>query len=460
MMLLLFLSGYFYLERMTQMDSAFASLRIINEGRFIAPHYRYPVILTQIFPILFSSLNLPIKWVLFSYSMNFYVLYTLCFIASAFWFKQTTTALAIPLLLVFISRELFYIQTELLEGLVFAITFLSYLRAEKHNRLSHGIGWLSAIFAVLLHPISNVLIVFTLCYHFATSKKPISQSVIVIGIMALVWFVVKASLLPDNEYEQSFYREASHLGNKLLLINGSYFAQFFLSRMSTLFLPIILVFFMSMILLVFHKSWLVFLLVLVSIVGYFVGMSLVIKGDSNAMMERSYLGIGFIMSLVFVDELHKFFSSKQPLSWVLVVLVVIGLGFNNIIDARVLPQKHLTQSLDLATRLQQNPGSKFYTLRNNIPFANEYVMWPIACEQLLLSGIYFPQNPKSIYLLENEQSISEIGFDTLNQNITLLAPFFFRIPNTFFNPYYYPFSPEKYQYLQPFKEFYNEQSSN
>lgn len=453
MMLLLFLSGYFYLEKMTQMDSAFVTIALVNEGGFVIPHYRFPIVLTQVLPVALIWLSAPLKWVVFFYSVNFYVLYALCYVVAVFKYKQPGIALLIPLVCVMNSAEVFFIQTEILHGSVFAVLFLAWLEFQAEGKMTKAdqfTGLFYAITAILFHPIVNVLLFFMLGYTVLKNNKRMGSFHYTLASIALLWLVVKAYFLPDNGYEDQFYSQQKTAVETLLSPLQSYTLQWYIKHSTGLYLLTNILFLVVVLVNSYLKRWLLLSLLVLSATGYLLLMSVMFKGDSDIMMERIFLGLALIIGLALVDSLVRI---RLPIwSKAFMLTAVFAVGFSNILMAASHQTEHLNISKELAQRLQQYKGHKFYTTRADIPYANEYVMWPLACEQLMVSSIFYPKEVKTIYLFaDTREAELTLGEKDMNNHKILIANFYLKIDDNIFNKTYFTLPPEPYQYIQPYQ---------
>ncbi|MES2779139.1 MAG: hypothetical protein V4651_04490 [Bacteroidota bacterium] len=453
MMLLLFLSGYFYLEKMTQMDSAFVTIAVVNKAGFVIPHYRFPIVFTQVLPVVLIWLSAPLKWVVFSYSVNFYLLYALCYGIAVFKYKQPSIALLIPLVCAMNSGEVFFIQTEILHGLVFAVLFLAWLEYHAQNTMTRPdqlTGIFFAITAMLFHPIVNVLLFFILVYHVIKNKKRFTTFHYTIAFIAFAWLLVKAYFLPDNGYEDQFYSQQKTVLETLSSPMKSYVIVWYMRHATGLYLLTNILFLLAILVNSYLKRWMLLTVLLLSSVGYVLLMSVLFKGDSNIMMERIFLGLALIIGLAAIDCLG---SIRLPQwSGTSLLIVIFGIGFANILMAAPRQIRHLNISKELAQKLQQHQGHKFYTTIADVPYANEYVMWPLASEQLIVSSIFYPDAVKTIYLFTNQdEAKSVLSEKDMHDHKILVASFYLKIEDSVFNKKYFTLLPEPYQYIQPYQ---------
>ena len=81
-------AGYWYLERTLWTDPAFIVFEVMLEGKPIISEYRYGAFITQVWPLAGYALDLPLRAILWLYSVSFYVFYTGVLLLLGFRWKQ------------------------------------------------------------------------------------------------------------------------------------------------------------------------------------------------------------------------------------------------------------------------------------------------------------------------------------------------------------------------------------
>jgi hypothetical protein len=229
----------------------------------------------------------------------------------------------------------------------------------------------------------------------------------------------------------------------------SYTIQWYLRNGKRLYLLTNVLFLMVVFINIYLKRWRILTVVLGSALGYFMLMAVLFKGDSNIMMERLFLGLALIVGIAAIDCLD--IIKMRQWTKVLLLITIFGLGFSNILKAASRQTRHLNLSKELAQKLQQHNGHKFYTTTEDVPYAHEYVMWPLACEQLMVSAIFFPESVKTIYLFENHEIAAAELAEGMDEHTILAVSFYLKMADNVFNTHYFMLPPEPYQYIQPYQ---------
>lgn len=455
MLLLLLFSILFYRERMLHTDNAYSTFLLVNTASFNLPHYRYPLILTQLLPLLAVKLQWSLKTIIALYSANFYVLYYGCFLIALYAYKNILASWAILLSLLVCTSEIFFLQTEILHGIVFGITFYAWLHYHLTNEnkitiIHYGVGALLFLIAVTFHPLSALFLLFLMLWTALDVKqqnKNITIPLIVFGLTILV-IVIKSILTPANSYEGSFYPSSSSLWSNIIHIIDSYVLKFFVKRLNSLYLLPSIMLIVSLIWYAYNKMKLHFGLLMLSALGYILFVSIFFKGDSTIMTERIFLVYGAIVSVGFVTALIDFsknyLNKTTPNLITLLLVASISAGIIKILEAQRTYNLRLELVKAQAMQAQSKNGTKFYAYTSdfNFPFA----MWANACEQLLYSGMYFPDKVKTIYLF-NDESDAQKQIAQMDENSFLLVPFYLQLPDTFLNQKYFKLKSNNYHYL-------------
>ena len=88
MLVLLAGAAYWYLERTLWTDPAFIAFEVMLEQKPIISEYRYGAFITQIWPLAGYSVGLPLRAILWLYSVSFYVFYTVVLLLVGYRWKQ------------------------------------------------------------------------------------------------------------------------------------------------------------------------------------------------------------------------------------------------------------------------------------------------------------------------------------------------------------------------------------
>lgn len=450
MLVLLFFSLYFCNERMLHTDNAFCTFLLLNTEDFVFSHNRYPLVITQLLPLLAIKLNLSVQAIVAAYSANFYVLYYACFLLCLYVFKNVRAALVIVFGLLVATKEIFFLQTEICHGLVFVCLFYAwnnYLPEQPFGTVKKGLYYLlgAVIFmvAVTFHPFAALFLIVIIGWDIIERKNYKDLFSYGVVFTVLIMSLLKAKLTPPDSYEGSFYKQTDTLFDTLLHLPASYTLRFFLARIVDVYAIPTAMLMAGLVWLVFKtKQYLLAGYITLATVGYLLLVAVVFKGDSDLMMERIFLVFGFMASLVFVHFVFKVLEQNQPTPYRLTMLLaVVGCltgGSLFILKAATRYKTRLAIVSNQSALLQQQSGSKFYS--TNDKFTYPYSFWANSCEQLLYSAIHYPSNLKTLYIFNDEAEITAVLDSNKNEHVFLLAPFWLKLDDAFLNKKYFNLS--------------------
>ncbi|MBL7712453.1 MAG: hypothetical protein JNL13_08320 [Chitinophagaceae bacterium] len=177
---LLVFSGYFYIERMLFSDAAHIFTTIVNTKSLSIIEHRLGSFITQMFPLLGVWLKLPLKALLFVYSVSFNIFFLVTGLV-LYRLRQYGFVVLLGLYLTACATETFY---------------------WSNNEVHQGISWMLLAFGYLFHSIEtgkNKLrkwIPFTLLIFLALFSHPL---VIIVTAYLFVFFLLdQAVLRPDR----------------------------------------------------------------------------------------------------------------------------------------------------------------------------------------------------------------------------------------------------------------------
>lgn len=167
------LAWEYFLERICYQDTAAYTVELIKKQSFAIVHDRYGASLSQIIPVILLHFKAPLKAVMIGYSVNFILLYFLCF-----WFclsicRHRSAAYAICLLLVFTVKLTFYWPvTELLQGMIYCVVFFAWWNSKKERIVivHYAVGFLLGMLALNTHSLTCVVLVLVIAYDFLDQR--------------------------------------------------------------------------------------------------------------------------------------------------------------------------------------------------------------------------------------------------------------------------------------------------
>jgi hypothetical protein len=241
---LLFFGVYFYMERCIMIDTSFYIFYMLKDNIFQIQHHRIFAVFTQLLPMLLFNLDVSVKYIMLSYSINTVLVWIVFAFLSAWIWRDYKSAVAIlisPFL--FNSKEFFWMVSEaqFLPAIwIFVAAYMLNVNFNERIILKALFLIVLLLLAITVHPLS----IFTLAFLilFLLIKGYYKKNLLLFISATVLVFVIKAVLMPASPYDQSAMTRIAnfqyvapnywyHAPNKILLSNLS--SQFY-------FIPIML----------------------------------------------------------------------------------------------------------------------------------------------------------------------------------------------------------------------------
>lgn len=206
-LLMTIFSVYAYRERMLFVDPAWVSFNIINDGTFSFAEYRYGAFISQLFPLVASSLGLSLKAVLLLYSFGFYAFYLGASLFLTFKLKQYGLSILLALYFtVFVSDGYFWPNNEVHQGVVWMLLFIGmFLSAQKYAWRTHVVLVSLLALAICSHLIVSIPLLFLWLYLRTDKSFPGKRSKVylVYSALLLVLLFIRYKLSSTGWYDGS-----------------------------------------------------------------------------------------------------------------------------------------------------------------------------------------------------------------------------------------------------------------
>ncbi len=376
-------------------DTSFIAFNIINKSTLTIQEHRYGSFITQLVPCVGAKLHLPIKAILFSYTISFNVFYC---IAAYLLIRCRQYGLAVLMALfyfLFVTSSFYWPVNEINQAvawmfLFFGVTF--YLAEKQVNFIVLFVPFsILAFLTFFTHFVVIIPTTFLWLYFWLENKRwPFSKkrSFILTAVLAGV-IVLKYLFVATKSYDSDALHKVTHFSIKD--IAQSFFTPViytFLYRCILLYWPAIIVFFLGYKSLVKSKQRRPATWMLISLVGYFIIIGLTYGHlDRNFLLfhiESEWTCIGIIIATPFV---FAYLPSIKPASavWILAALFVIRLGYiANASDKFVVRNQYQERILS-QMRKEHITKAAFYT---NPEIHKKYMLeWTSGYESLFSSAM-------------------------------------------------------------------------
>mgnify|MGYP000275626164 CR=1 FL=1 len=405
---LLLFSVLFYLERACYADIAFQIFEIINSKNVAYQLDRFGTALIQIFPLAAVLLELPLKYVLLTYSVALVAQNLFFFWLLHKFFRQKEIALVLALFCVLMVTETFYWATNeikqgfsfsiLLAGIIGALPLENFKGIRKFSLMLFYL--LLIIITVFLHPLVVVAVLFVLGYTAIHAKKFFSQTALWGLCCVAIILSVKYFFLPVAPYdaEQLSLREnfVAFFPNYMSMPSFEKFLDYCINDwyLYAIILVGVIGFY------VWNRQWLKLGWLSAFSLGYLLLVNVTHPNSEKVFIECYYQALAVFVLFPFVIELLPVLPVRYIL---LIVTTIFFLRINTIYHTHHKYSKRLTHiQKTLATFM-----GKFVIPIESFPMHKEMMTWGIPYESAMLSSAQSPDSCRSFAVLRDVSKVNE-----------------------------------------------------
>lgn len=321
-------------SRVCYTDSAYQLFDLINTGIFSINDGRRSMVVSELLPLLFIKLHLPLPSVIASYSLSFVLMAYACYIVVLHVLKDERTALVMPLFFLCMCHTFLHCISETFQ-LMFAAALLyallAYRRqtASKAAAVAHALSLaLVSVFCAFIHPVAIFFLAFVWLYVWVDESFRWRWET-VFGLLVFVLAeVLKLALPAQGGRDASFLLPLPVLLSKLpdFLHFGS--LHFFKNHIFSLYyLPLLLFVWMSVWYLRRRQWWKALFYIGFNLGFLFVTLWIYFAGDGPIAMERSFLPVMLFTALPFVREVMPAWKASWHKAVVCVLLPLLAISF-------------------------------------------------------------------------------------------------------------------------------------
>jgi hypothetical protein len=413
---LLALSCVFAKERIIYTDTAcYLDIMIGNGGFYVATN-RFISLFSQVLPALGIALAIPLKWVLYMYSLNFILIPIISAVFCLLAFKDKATALAILFFYILMSRWVFYYPvSEFQMGLCFLLvyhSFLNYFFQNGQRRL-----WLFYIFSLIMtviiifsHPLSFYVFFAWLVWlllDYPACRKWLLACPAMVALISWygrdhffkAWVGYLAYDDKKKEGLQNFHQPVSHYFNSEL-------SRTFFKALTEHYFVILFLFVALIIWFLWKRKWLQALFFTGIVLSFWLLVTVSFKDwPYQHYVEHLYQPLPFFTALVFGKYIFQII--RQPRIRFVFLAVISVILFAKISDNHV----HFTQRLKWyqnyiglmhKKNIHKAALEPYYIISETPP---DY--WASKSESLLLSSLPGPDSSAIILINWNKESLNK-----------------------------------------------------
>lgn len=409
---LLVLAVVAWRERALFMDASFQAFHMLLEGRPLVYHYRFCNALSQILPVLAIHLGLPLKAVLFGYSLNVWLLWFGIWLLLHYGLRHERLAWVWLLFLTLISLDSFYfIPPELFQGVGWMLLLWAWVA--RHPHMAGWRFWLVALLLTATFTFAHSLVplVFFYCFGWFWLDRPdwrhrrmVALAALVVGVMVVheLWFTDWYDAMKKEE----FWRHARQYWPRYHELPAN--ARFLAKAVKFYYLLPALALLMSAVY-VWRRCWLK--LVWMWCFGLAFVLLLHIGSPATAYRfysEANYMPLSVVVALPFVFDGWAAFrqmAERRGMYWLWPkgALVLVALMLAVRINTLWHNHDHFVRRLDWMVDTVRHARHNWQTNRVLVPKARApmdliVMEWSVPYESVLATALIHPDSAGEVFV--------------------------------------------------------------
>ncbi|MCF8371584.1 MAG: hypothetical protein K9H64_08170 [Bacteroidales bacterium] len=440
------LSIWFFKERVLYVDSAAQLFKIVNFERINVEANRYTSALPDFLPFLFVKLGLSLRWVTMAYSFAFVLSFFILFLISEFFLRVKYAGILILLVATLSARHTFFHpSTETHLALVYCALFYSWIFGRRftlqnvHPVLYLLVSALLITICYFAHPVTVFLILFILALSLVYHKLTKDYRIYILLAFTLFIYSIKTLVTKTGDYEGHLFQNLTLFNKNLGELGSLYTFKWFTSKLWNLYLPTLFALIATNIWFIIKKKWWQLALINSFSVG-FVLISILVyyQPDSEAMLEKSFMPLSFIVFLPVLIEIGELVKRHQQNVFILLSLLVLG-NYALIIWTSKKFTIRQQKIIELVHQLDQQGKCKGLISEDDVRSLDIGPDWALSCETIILSSFDNPDKSKTLFVdTKNDATLTE------RKDLFLYAPFWSKWDQALLNQKYFRLCDEPY----------------
>ena len=376
--------------RVCYMDSAYQLFDLINSGHFTINDGRRSMVVSELLPLLFLKLHLPLSWIIAAYSASFVLMAYGCYIVVRHLLKDHGTALAMLFTFLCMNHTFLHGISETFQ-LIFAAALLYALLAYRRRSASkvaavcHAAALLAvAAFCAFIHPVAIFFLAFVWLYVWVDEGFRFRWET----VFALASFVLVEALkllLPaQGGRDASFLLPLPELLSKLPDFWHFGSLKFFKDHIFSLYYMPLLLFVWTSVWYIRRKMvWKSVLYIGFNLFFLFITFWIYFAGDGPIAMERSFLPLALFTALPFVREVLPAWKPFGHRIAVLLLTLLLALTFIRMGSGAERASVRLQQMDELLVEARQEGVRKLFVSKEDAAALGVDYSWSTGIETIL-----------------------------------------------------------------------------
>jgi len=436
----------FVFERSLYADSAYFLFNIINTETFFVGAERYASVLPQILTIAAVKMELPLKIVLYVFSISYIVFFYAIFNWVVYGLKNSFAGMIIALSIFFCTEHNYFMSIhEMTQAIVWSIALYAFMNYYyTHKSFSKWAFTTVSLLLVLLcflnHPAAVFSIVFVVVFVVIDKKIYADITPWILLLVIAIAIVSKSYFIEKDSYEGGFILSFQSIKGLIKDFPYLYSTRFFFSRFTTLFtfpfaIGVLMTYWYYK-----KKDFIKLVLLVITSLSFIVISNIIFHaGDSDMMMERIYLQLSVFLLIPFA---HDFLVENFNLKFVKIFLVVLVLiSTLRVVNRGLLYGERVEYIASLISTQKNNPQTKFLVEKESLNESLILVPWAFAIETLIYSSLESVSESKTFYLVD---SLDTFEYEKDRKSLFLAVNFWQNWDINSLNSTYFKISEQTY----------------
>jgi len=405
-LLLISLSVIYYKERILFFDNVFYLFKIINFEKFNTEAGRYGAFLSQIPVLAALKAGMSLKSLLLIYSISFILIYYVVFMLCTHVLKNVVAGFSIVFVLVLCMQQGFYHPThESHQALIYSLLFYStinYSFNKKYYLLKYSIGGLLIALCFFTYPTVLFPLLYIIAFYIIDQHKWRETGIYILVMILIMLSVFKVTYTDQSSYEGQFLSGLFNLRPGIHDFTGYYSTMFFSRRIGGLYFWLCIIFILAILLQLANKKYLNAGFTFLGTTSFLVLVLYTYRmGDSDVMMERSFLPLTVFVSVPFFTELLSSKRRSVLIPGVLVILVICFAGIRRLNLEGQRFRRRLKNIEQLIECTHNMDGRKFLLKKSDENISNIIMPWTSSFNSIIVSSMNGNQNTRTIFLYDD-----------------------------------------------------------
>jgi hypothetical protein len=388
-------SWVWFQERMLQEDGPFYVVKLVQHQRMLCEHSRYSSFLIQSIPYLVMKSGASLGAITRAYSVAQEIYYFILFLFAVFILKNNTGALLLLLFMCLALGRDYFLPVGEYENAIMTSTVLfgMQLRGESPEKLKLFFAALILICCLNFHPVGLLAASYILLVGFLESRKEVRRYWISLMALTMLVFLLRSWLIPLDDYENNKMKSWTVIAGFLFHPGQLKSIPAAIHYFQVNFPQFILLFFLSAIILLMRKKFVLMICYVVYIYVLFIVFGTIKGADETSIWFGEYFILPGIPMIGPLADMVVRRRSNYLTAFVVAISILVFLN--------QLPAMHsyFEKRVDYVERVVENgkkfPEKRYIVDRKTFPLLLARSTWALPFQTLLFSSFASPDSAMS-----------------------------------------------------------------